>query len=322
MNRETRLAENEKYFRKLAERTAAKNKETYTADATRLELEKQRREELTKKYMEQSAERRRKEFENNYADMTPQYSEELRTEYDRIKNNFLKVIREKILILYQTVDQCEIQCKSGCESNYIRNRLNRIPEVEGGAPPSIFSITQGSSEGSPDKDDANLFSTSDSSPGFFGRIMRKYLANDKRTTSDSTTSDSASDSASDSGSVFNFVNRKIDYYKERQANAKELDDNLEAQEFCDKYFKDFDNVVYTQTCSMPDGLSSESTKGICKLAIKLRAEIDELFELYKADIASDAAKIAEQKAEFLQAVGRKVGGSKKTQKRRKFAKKR
>ena len=320
MNRETRLAENEKYFRKLAERTAAKNKETYTADATRLELEKQRREELTKKYMEQSAERRRKEFENNYADMTPQYSEELRTEYDRIKNNFLKVIREKILILYQTVDQCEIQCKSGCESNYIRNRLNRIPEVEGGAPPSIFSITQGSSEDSTDEDNAD-FSTSDSSPGFFGRIMRKYLANDKRTTSDSTTSDSASDSASDSGSVFNFVNRKIDYYKERQANAKELDDNWEAEQFCDKQLKDFNNV-HTQICSMPDRISSESTQGICKLAIKLRTEIDELFKLYKADIASDAEKIAEQKDEFLREVGRKVGGSKKTQKRRQHAKKR
>ena len=300
MNRETRLADNKKYFRELEQRTAAKNKKTYNEDATRLELEKQRTEELTKKYMEQNAERRRKEFENNYADMTPQYSEELRTEYDRIKNNFLKGIREKIVLLYQTVDQCELQCKIGCESNYIRNRLNRKHEVEGGAPPTASDST---------------------SPGFFNRILTTFrkekegpdLTDDEKGTD--------SDSTNDNGSVFNFVNRKIDDYKERQANAKELDDNLKAEQFCDKQLKDFNNV-HTQICSMPDRISSESTQDICKLAIKLRAEIDELFKLYKADIASDAAKIAEQKAEFLRAVGRKVGGSKKTQKRRQHAKKR
>lgn len=309
MNRETRLAENEEYFRKLELRTAAKNKKTYNEDARRLELQKQRREELTKKYMEQNAERRRKEFENNYADMTPQYSEELRTEYDRIKNNFLKGIREKIVLLYQTVDQCELQCKSGCASNFIRNRLNRKHEVEGGAPPTASDST---------------------SPGFFNRILTTFrkekegpdFTDDEKgpgLTDDEKGTDS--DSTSDSGSVFNFVNRKIDDYKERQANAKELDDNWEAEQFCDKQLKDFNNV-HTQICSMPDRISSESTQGICKLAIKLRAEIDELFKLYKADIASDAAKIAEQKAEFLRAVGRKVGGSKKTQKRRQHAKKR
>ncbi len=70
---------------------------------------------------------------------------------------------------------------------------------------------------------------------------------------------------------------------------------------------------------MPDRISSESTQGICKLTIELRTEIDELFELYKADIASDAKKIAELKADFF---GRKAGGSKKTQKRRQYAKKR
>ena len=232
--------------------------------------------------------------------MTPQYSEELRTEYDRIKNNFLKGIREKIVLLYQTVDQCELQCKIGCESNYIRNRLNRKHEVEGGAPPTASDST---------------------SPGFFNRILTTFrkekegpdLTDDEKGTD--------SDSTNDNGSVFNFVNRKIDDYKERQANAKELDDNLKAEQFCDKQLKDFNNV-HTQICSMPDRISSESTQDICKLAIKLRAEIDELFKLYKADIASDAAKIAEQKAEFLRAVGRKVGGSKKTQKRRQHAKKR
>ena len=47
MNRETRLADNKKYFRELEQRTAAKNKKTYNEDATRLELEKQRTEELS-----------------------------------------------------------------------------------------------------------------------------------------------------------------------------------------------------------------------------------------------------------------------------------
>jgi hypothetical protein len=191
MNRETRLDDNKVYFRKLEQRIAAKNKETSNEDATRLKHEKQRREELTKKYMEQNAERRMSKSENNYADMTPRYSEELRTEYDRIKNNFLKGIREKIVLLYQTVDQCERQCKNGCESNFIRNRLNRKHEVEGGAPPSIFSMFQStapdnrnrqgstsSSEGSTDQDDAASLSTSYSSPGFFDRIRKKYLTDD------------------------------------------------------------------------------------------------------------------------------------------------
>ena len=239
---------------------------------------------------------------------------------------FLEGIREKILILYQNVDQCEQECKSGCESNYIRNRLNRKPEVEGGAPLSIIQPTapgntinstfdklfnrnrQGStssSEDSTDQDDPASLSTSKSSPGLFDRIRKEYLTDD--------------DSTSESGSVLSFVKSKIDNYKEHQAVDK---DNSEAKQFCDKHLKTFNNVVHTQICSMPNRISSESTQGICKLAITLRAEIDELFKLYKADIASDAAKIAEQKAEFLRAVGRKVGGSKKTQKRRKFAKKR
>jgi hypothetical protein len=236
----------------------------------------------------------------------------IKSEYEMIKGNFLEGIRKKILFLYQNVDKCEQECKSECESNYIRNRLNRKPEVESGAPPSIQPTApdnrnkQGSTSSS---EGSTSFSTSDSSPGFFGRIMQKYLPNDKMTTSDN------SDSTSESGSVFSFVKSKIDDYKDQQTIDK-------AEQFCDKNFKTFDNVVHTQICSMPNRISSESTQGICKLAIKLRAEIDELFKLYKADIASNAAKIAEQKAEFLRAVGRKVGGSKKTQKRRKFAKKR
>jgi hypothetical protein len=231
----------------------------------------------------------------------------------------LEGIREKILILYQTVDQCEQECKNGCESNYIRNRLNR---KEGGAPetfekifsekkgltdkentgsvetPGIFDKMRTMFKKNNDSTDAeeNTVSThnsSDKTPGFFERIRKNSTSSD--------TSLTDHESTSDYGSV-----------------GSRNDNNSKAEEFCDNHSKRFKDV-YTQICSMPDRISSESTQRICKLAINLRTEIDELFKLYKADIASDAEKIAEQKADFF---GRKAGGSKKTQKRRQYAKKR
>ena len=135
----------------------------------------------------------------------------------------------------------------------------------------------------------------------FSKIAKKFLSNLKSLANSGSTD---SESTSDDGSVGSIY-------------------NSEEEEFCDEYSKKFKKNVYRQICSMPDRISSEFTQGICKLEIQLRTEIYELFKLYKLDkadiIPPDPKKIAELKADFF---GRKVGGSKKTQKRRQYAKKR
>lgn len=243
----------------------------------------------------------------------------INAEYERIKGNFLEGIREKIFILYQNIDNCEKECKSDCKSTYTSNRLNRKPlEI----PEKIFSENNDSI----DKESTVSVKT----PGIFDKMRTMFKKNNDSTDDDeSTGSVSTHNSSEKTPGIFEGT-RKNSTSSDTSLTDNEStsdygsvggsgNDNIsKADEFCDNYSKRFKNV-YTQICSMPDRISSESTQGICKLAIILRTEIDELFELYKADIASDAKKIAELKADFF---GRKVGGSKKTQKRRQYAKKR
>ena len=237
----------------------------------------------------------------------------INAEYERIKGNFLEGIREKILILYQNVYNCEQECNNGCKSNYIRYRLNRKPLEIPENPEKIFSENNYSS----DEEKTGSVKT----PGIFDKMRTIFKKNN-----DSTDDEESTGSVKTPG-FFDKMRTML-----KQNNDTSLTDNesnsdygsigsrndLEAEEFCKNNYKRF-KTVYTQICSMPDRFSSESTQGICKLAINLRTEIDELFELYKADIASDAKTIAELKVDFF---GKKAGGSKKTQKRRQYAKKR